>query len=122
MRRVLFAFVVAFVVAVVLAVSALTAAGQQDFILINKTGLVIDELYVSPTSVNDWEEDVLGVDTLANDASAHVSFSREETECLWDLKIVDEEGDAVEWKKIDLCKAEEITLFYRNHQPTAQVR
>jgi len=97
-------------------------AGDQDFTLINKTGLTIDELYVSPTSVNDWEEDVLGVDTLANGAKIDIKFSRKESVCSWDMKIVDEDGDEVVWTKLDLCKAEEITLNYANGKPTAIIK
>lgn len=118
MKRLMFGFVAA----MVLAGSAAVFAGQQDFVLVNKTGLVIDELYVSPTTTDEWEEDVLGVDTLANGAKVTVKFSREETACSWDLKIVDEDGDEVVWTKLDLCKAEEITLLYENGKPTAIIR
>jgi hypothetical protein len=122
MKRVVLALVLAMVVAGSVAASVAAFSGDQDFVLINKTGLVIDELYVSPTKVNEWEEDVLGVDTLANGAKVHVKFSREETECIWDLKIVDEDGDEVVWNRIDLCKAEEITLLYQNNKPTAIIK
>ena len=125
MKRLVFALVAAVVLAgsvAVFAGSLPVMAGDQDFTLINKTGLTIDELYVSPTSVNDWEEDVLGVDTLANGAKIDIKFSRTETACSWDMKIVDEDGDEVVWTKLDLCKAEEITLNYANGKPTAIIK
>lgn len=109
-------------VVAVMAGSAAVMAGDQDFHLVNKTGLTIDEFYVSPSNVNDWEEDVLGVDVLPNGESVDVAFSRDEEACVWDLKIVDEEGDAVVWNKIDLCKASEITLNYNSGRPTANIR
>lgn len=39
-------------------------AGEQGFTLVNRTGVEIYELYLSPASVDDWQEDVLNVDTL----------------------------------------------------------
>jgi len=108
--------------AIVLAATAAVSAGDQDFTLINKTGLTVDELYLSPSNDNEWGEDVLGVDTLADGAKADIEFSRKESECMWDMKIVDEDGDAVIWEDINLCRASEITLFYKGGRPTAQIK
>ncbi|MEK6629314.1 MAG: argininosuccinate lyase [Acidobacteriota bacterium] len=112
----------ALLVAVVLAGSAAVFAGDQNFTLINKTGLTIDKVYVSPANDNSWGEDVLGRDTLANGEKVDIKFSRKEDECVWDLKIVDEEKDDVVWEDINLCKAEEITLLYQNKRPTAIIK
>ena len=113
---------VALLVAVVLAGSAAVFAGDQDFTLINKTGLTIDEVYVSPANDNSWGEDVLGRDTLGNGEKVDITFSRKESECVWDLKIVDEDNDDVVWEDINLCKTEEITLLYQNKKPTAIIK
>ncbi|HPG84316.1 MAG TPA: hypothetical protein PKY55_13620 [bacterium] len=96
-----------------------TEGGAQDFILVNRTGLTIDQFFCSPSKSNNWEEDVLGMDVLEDEASAGITFSREEVSCKWDLMIVDEEGDKIVWSNIDLCKTSRITLFYDNGQPTA---
>jgi hypothetical protein len=109
-------------VAVVCAVSLAAVGGDQDFVVINKTGLTIDEFYVSPADDNEWGEDVLGKAVLNNNESAEIKFSRKETDCVWDLRIVDEDDDEVVWSDIDLCKASEITLFYKNGNPTAQIK
>jgi hypothetical protein len=114
--------VLGFFVAALMAGSAAAFSGQQDFTLINKTGLVIDQVYVSPSNTKDWEEDILGQDTLADGAKVHITFSRDTSECMWDLKIVDEDDDEVVWTKLDLCKAEEITLKYEKGQATAIIR
>jgi hypothetical protein len=108
--------------AVVLASSVAAFSGDQDFTLINKTGLTINELYLSSTGDNEWGEDVLDVDTLADGAKVDITFSHKESECMWDMKIVDEDGDDVVWEKIDLCKASEITLFYKGGKPTATIK
>jgi hypothetical protein len=120
MKKLVLALVAAMVVAGSVAMFA--RSGEQDFVLINKTGLTIDELYVSPTTTNDWEEDVLGVDTLPDGGHVTIKFSRDTTACQWDLKIVDEEDDSVVWSNINLCKAEEITLKYEGKRPTAIIK
>lgn len=110
-------------VAVAIAGSAVVMAqGRQDFVLYNKIGQKIVELYISPTSTDEWEEDVLGVDRLDNDDHVTITFPRDEDECLWDFKIVDEEGDATIWTKINLCKAEEVTLQVLGGKPVARIK
>ena len=109
--------------AVVLAISAsLVAQGKQDFTLVNKTGLTISELYVSPSNDDEWGEDVLGRDVLENNDKANITFGRKEKMCLWDLKIVGDDKDDVIWEDINLCKAEEITLRYEGKKPTATIK
>jgi hypothetical protein len=115
-----------FSVAVFILVASLSnpllAQSKLDFTLKNDTGLTISELYVSPNTSDDWEEDVLGRDILKHGESLDIAFSRTEKTCLWDLKIVDEDDDEVEWGQLDLCKAAHITLMYRNGKPTAIVK
>jgi hypothetical protein len=88
------------------------AEGQQDFKLLNKTGYTIAELYVSPSKVNNWQDDVLGQDVLPNDSATEVQFSREEDTCHWDLKVVYQDGEGAEWDAFNLCEVSEIELFY----------
>lgn len=106
------------------ATSAATATAQSklDFTLLNRTGLTVNELYVTPTHADDWEEDILGKDVLKHGENTDIVFSRSEKSCMWDLKIVDEDGDSVEWTNLDFCKAAQITLMYENGKPTAIVK
>lgn len=85
-----------------------------DFDLLNATEYTIAELYVSPSNSTKWGEDVLGRDVLRNGETVELKFSRSETECSWDIKIVDEEDDEVIWEDIDLCKWAHITLKWEN--------
>jgi hypothetical protein len=64
----------------------------------------------------------MGRDVLSHDASVDISFSRKETTCSWDLKVIDSDKDAVVWENLDLCKASEITLKYEGKHPTALVK
>lgn len=102
--------------------TALLAQGKQDFVLVNKTGLVIAELYLSPVNDDKWGEDVLGKDVLKHNEKVTITFPHKATDCMWDLKIVDEDDDDVEWEDINLCKASEITLLYEGKRPTAIIK
>jgi hypothetical protein len=114
-------------VALLLSATALSTpiVAQQsklDFTLLNRTGVVITELYVSVDEADDWEEDVLGRDVLKHGESLDITFSRSEKSCDWDLKIKDEDGDEIEWDSLDLCAASHITLLYQNNKPTAIIK
>ena len=95
---------------------------KLDFTLLNRTGVVITELYVSPDEADDWEEDVLGRDVLKHNESVDITFGRTEKSCDWDLKIKDEDGDEIEWDSLDLCAASHITLLYQDNKPTAIIK
>jgi hypothetical protein len=109
------------VLVLIFVLSVAAFAGDQDFVLVNQTGLTIDQFFCSPTKSNDWEEDVLGQDTLADNSEVEIKFSRDEASCKWDLMIVDEQGDKVYWTNIDLCEAAKITLHYEGGKPTASI-
>lgn len=97
-------------------------AGEQDFILNNSIGVTIREVYVSPTSTTDWEEDVLGADVLPQGESVEITFDDGEYEELWDLKVVTENGASWVWTELDLTAISEVTLFIRNGRPVATTR
>jgi hypothetical protein len=88
-------------------------AGDQDFTLINNTGVEINNLYVAESKSDDWGDDVLGKDTLGDGENTDISFDRDETECMWDFQVRDKEGNGVEWREIDLCKYQKITLHMK---------
>lgn len=101
----------ALVVAALLVTPALARAGTQDFELVNRTGIEIHELYISPADSDDWEEDVLGVDTLPPGESVTVTFKGHDA-CKWDLMVKDDEGGSVEWSGLNLCKISKVSLRY----------
>jgi hypothetical protein len=95
--------------------------GRQDFTLVNDTGVTINELYVSPHSSNEWEEDVLGQDQLADGESVNIHFSRSEKAAKWDLKVTDKEGNSIEWANLNLLEISKVTLHYENGRAWADV-
>lgn len=92
-----------------LVIPGTASAGTQDFTLVNKTGVTINNLYVSETTKDDWEEDVLGDAVLEEGESVEITFSGKKA-CTWDLMVKDEEGDAMYWRKIDLCEVSKVVL------------
>ena len=97
------------------------AQGAQDFTVVNQTGVEINKLYVSPHTTNDWEEDILGQDTLPNGDSVNIHFRRTEKAAKWDLRIEDSDGNAIEWENLNLLKISKVTLFYENGKARAEV-
>lgn len=92
--------------------SAASAEGKQDFTLYNKTGYTIDQVYVSPSASSDWESDVLGRDQLDNGESVHITFSRADKSCKWDVKVVWTDKSSSEWDGFDLCSISNIKIYY----------
>lgn len=92
--------------------NAATSGAAQDFTLVNQTGVEIDKVYISPHEKDDWEEDILGKDTLPSGQNVDVKFHRDETAAEWDLRVEDKEGNSIEWEKLDLLKISKVTLHY----------
>lgn len=99
--------------------SVLPNQGEQDFVLVNKTGVEIYALYITPNSANDWGDDVLGVDTLPPGEETTIVFSPQARATYWDLRVEDEDGNYIEWDKFNLKKISVIELYYKNGKATA---
>ena len=117
LARMLFAAAVFFAIALVPA----AMAGDQDFTVLNKTGIEIHDLYVTPHDSDDWEDDILGEDTLVNGAEVDIKFSRKEKAKSWDLKVVDVDGNEVTWENLDLLEISKVTLHYKKDKAWADV-
>ncbi len=100
------------VIALFVTTSALARTGKQDFILHNQTGVEIHSLYVSPHSTDDWEEDILGKDTLPSGESVKITFEDREKHVHWDMKVTDKDGNSLEWEDLNLVEISEVTLHW----------
>lgn len=109
-------------VLLVSSLSPMLAQSKLDFTLKNDTGVVIANIYVGPNHSDDWGDDIMGKDVLPNGDSVDITFSRTEKTCNWDLKIVDERDEEIEWTELDLCKASHITLQYKGKKATAIIK
>jgi len=101
--------------------SKVAHAGDQDFTLVNKTGVTITHVLVSPHDDNEWGEDVLGKDTLGDDENVEIKFSRHETAEFWDLKVIDKDGHTITWGHLNLLKISKITIHFDGKNATADL-
>ena len=95
--------------------------GKQDFTLVNATGVEINAVHISPHNVNDWEEDILGQDTLPDGQHVDIHFKRGEKAAMWDLRIEDKAGNPIEWENLNLLEISKLTLHYANNKATAEI-
>lgn len=103
------------------AVTRVSAQAAQDFMVVNKTGADIHALYVTPHNAKQWGEDILGVDTLPENDSVNIIFSRKEKAKLWDLRVEDANGAFIEWENFNLLEITTVMLYYKNGKATAIV-
>ncbi|HEV8589348.1 MAG TPA: hypothetical protein VGQ72_10775 [Pyrinomonadaceae bacterium] len=110
------------VIVMFMTATALARVGKQDFVLHNETGVEIHEVYVSPVTADEWEEDVLGTDTLADGDSVKITFDDRDKHVHWDLKVVDGKGNSIEWHDVNLIEISEVTLHYKDGKAWADVK
>ena len=96
------------------------AQSRQDFLLVNRTGYDISEVYISPSKADDWEEDILGSeDNLDDGDEKMIRFKRVGKTCMWDLKVVyDDDDSSAVWHDINLCEVSKITIRYNRKSDT----
>jgi hypothetical protein len=109
-------------VGMVLFAASAMHAGEQDFTLINNTGVEIHKLHVAPHSSDEWGEDILGEDTLPNGASVDITFPSKTRAAHWDLRIEDSKGNSLTWESIDLKEVSEVTLHYKDGKAWADLK
>lgn len=86
-----------------LGLSAIATAADFYVDITNRTGYVIRYMYVSPAKSESWEEDVLGRDVLMNGKTQRVNL-RGYKSPIFDIKLVDEDGDSYTFWNIDVSK------------------
>jgi len=86
-------------------------ADPRDFELINNTGADIHNVYVSPSNLTDWGPDILGRDILPDGDSVTITFARfSPGNCLYDIKVVTENGDEGTLGQVNLCETDTVTF------------
>ena len=110
-----------FACVLLLAAFSTSYAGKQDFLLVNKTGVDIQEVYVAPHGSEEWQEDVMGKDMLVSGQSVKIQFERQIKGKVWDLKVVDKDGKASVWQNLNLTEISKVTLHLDGSKATAEV-
>jgi hypothetical protein len=107
-------------VPVLLATIGIARASDADFVLNNKTGYQIDEVYVSKHSSDEWGRDRMGDDTLSDGESLKVVFPHGGSACKFDIKVKYHDNDTAEWSDVDLCQYNAISLFWDAKKQTTR--
>lgn len=93
-----------------IAVPGLAMAEDVKFSLINNSARAIKNFYTSPTTTTDWQEDVLGEDTIAPGTTDEITIADGSTQCVYDMRFVMDDGAEAIEKGIDICKLSSYTL------------
>lgn len=82
-----------------------TAASAEDldFTLENATDYHLVQLFISPSDVGDWEEDVLGSGVMDPWSSATVTIADGRDTCTYDIRMVFSDTDELYEMGVDLC-------------------
>ncbi len=86
--------------------AAVFGQALNGVLFINSTGYDIKELYVSPTSHDDWYDDLLNGQTVSDGESVTITIpGYEDSELLFDAMAVDVDGDEYSQFEIDLSNS-----------------
>lgn len=90
---------------------ALAQPQQQDgsFNLVNRSGQVINEIYASPVTDQNWGQDRLGRNVLANGRNFAVRM-RQGAGCRTDIRVVYADSRAEERRDVDTCQNNEVVF------------
>jgi len=95
------------------AMSATTAfADPRDFDLVNNTGDDIEEIYVGPSNMVDWGDNLIpDGKVLPHGNKVPINFKRfVDGACLYDVKVVTTEGKEGELDQVNLCDTTTVTF------------
>ena len=98
----------AFVPAFVCLLATPVLADDIVFTLHNATATDVMEFYASPTSADDWEDDILGEDILGAGESAQVTIQGDRG-CDYDLRAVFADETEVT-DSLNLCETSDYTI------------
>ena len=107
--------------AVMVFMAPVAKAGEQDFVLVNKTGVEIHSLHIAPHSSDNWGDDILGKGTMDDGETLKITFARAEKSAHWDLSITDEKGHAVTWENLNLLEISTVTLHLKGGKAWADL-
>jgi hypothetical protein len=79
----------------------------------NFTGTSFRAVYVSPSTSNRWQENVLAIFELEDGDTLNLQFDPKGKNVEWDMKVEGVDGRYAEWKKLKFDGVSEITLVLK---------
>lgn len=87
------------------------ARGQQQanasFRLVNRSGRTIQQLFVSPSTDQNWGADRLGQNVLPSGRAFNVTLPGDGT-CVYDIRVVYDNNTAAEKRRINTCQIQDV--------------
>ena len=86
-------------------------ADERDFTLVNNTSASFNHVFVSPSDVEDWGDDVLGKDVRDAGENVFIYFKRfTPGGCAYDIRVVADDGREGKLLNVDLCSIDTVTF------------
>ena len=87
-------------------------ADPRDFELVNGSGRDIAEIYVAPSNLDDWGDNLIPEGkVLPNGNAVPIAFKRfTEGDCYYDVKVVTTDGGEGELNQVNLCETTTVTF------------
>src|SRR5437762_512876 len=85
-------------------------AADVKFDLVNNSARAIKNFFTSPTETANWEEDVLGEETIPPGQTDTVTISTAGDQCLYDMRFIMEDDAELVVDGIDVCTLSSYTL------------
>lgn len=87
----------------------LATAANRNVDIVNSTGKTMTEFYASNSGTDDWEEDILEADTLADGEVFEVDIDDGTGACKFDFKAVFTDGTSHVRRGVDVCSISQFT-------------
>ena len=114
MRRWFSARLTGAMLALMLVVASVSTAfaDPRDFELVNNSGRDIAEIYVMPSNIDSWGDNLIpDGKVFPNGNKVPINFQRyTEGDCYYDIKVVTTDGAEGEMNQVNLCETTTVTF------------
>lgn len=90
--------------------ATMSQADSQVFNVVNHSSSVIAFVYVSADYETSWGEDRILYAQVVPFEGLEVSINGYGTHCIFDVRMVDENGSSREFRNLDLCNSIQVTF------------
>lgn len=89
------------------------SAQALAFDITNNTGVMLNNIYVTPSETTNWGKDILPNDMFNDQTTVHVTIPADYgTTCKFDIKITDVPGNSVTFTNVDACTLHTLTIHW----------
>lgn len=108
MKKALFIFIVLMGLALF---SQSANAQNQNFSITNNTGMILIDVFISPSASDNWGSDVIPKDMILDGETFDFTFTGVDPDhCSWDILFTADDGVKYYMRGVDLCSITSITL------------